>query len=346
MSVRRSPLVMALVALLLGALATPDAHSEPTWQGTVERRTMPADAVSQKRDYLLYTPPSLSEPAERVLVVFLHGCSQTANDAMDGVPWNHLADQRGFVIAYPEQGTDIDGSGARCWNTGQAPVYERGINELQTLARITTAVRDEFGIAPGRVFMAGISSGAIMTAAMAATFPDLYAAIGSVEGCGYPCADPTGEGAHLRMGEYARRVPGFFVTGGADYLVNPAMSLAGVRGWVGANDLADDGQRNGSVSSQPVTEHRGFEQELQPGTDLCLQSWNNPCPAGVTGWSEYPTTIDRYLDTSGKVVVESWLLHGLSHNYPGAHPTDGTFTDPHGPDITTAMYEFFLDNVR
>ena len=123
--------IALLVALVAVTMAAPTAHARKA--GTLERRTMPADAVSEARDYLLYRPAKLARTAERALVVFLHGCTQTATDAMDGVGWNELADARGFVIAYPEQSTGADGNGARCWNSGQAPVYPRGQHELETL---------------------------------------------------------------------------------------------------------------------------------------------------------------------------------------------------------------------
>jgi len=337
---------VAAVVALAAVVPLQDAHAQATRQGTVVRRTEAANAVSEARDYLLFTPSKLAPNKQRALVVFLHGCTQTANDAMDGVPWNALAEKRGFVVAYPEQALTVDGNAAHCWNNGQAPVYPRGQHELETLARITRDLRAEFGVPPGRVFLAGISSGALMTAAMAATYPDLYAAIGSVVGCGYPCGDPTGVAAWNRMGTYARRVPAFFVAGSADYLIDPALSQGGVAGWVAANDLADDGSRNESVSSIPEREDRGTGASQDPNTDLCVQNYNNPCLADATGWTDYPTTISRYRDTKGKVVVESWLLQGMSHAYPGGDRTAGTYTDPHGPDITTAMFEFFLANAR
>ena len=337
--------IALLVALLAALLASPAATARPK-TGTVERRTMPADAVSEARDYLLFRPGKLAPPHERALVVFLHGCTQTATNAMEGTGWNALADELGFVIAYPEQSTAIDGNGARCWNSGQAPVYARGQHELETIARITRAVRDEHAVPAGRVFVAGLSSGGLMAAAMSATYPDLYAAMGSVIACGYPCGDPSGVAAHDRMGEHARVVPGFFVAGTADYLINPAMSQGGVRGWVAANDLADDGAPNGSVSPTPETDQRGFDQPMAPGTDLCVRNYNNPCPAGALGLADYPTTIDRFLAADGTVVVESWLLHGLSHSYPGGARDAGTYTDPHGPSINRPMYEFFLAHAR
>jgi poly(hydroxyalkanoate) depolymerase family esterase len=338
---------LAAVAVALAVLAPlHDATAAPAHRGTVERRTEAANAVSEARDYLLFTPSKLAPREQRALVVFLHGCTQTAHDAMDGLPWNGLAEQRGFVVAYPEQAVTADGNAARCWNSGQAPAYPRGQHELETLARITRDVRAELDIPAGRVFMAGLSSGALMTAAMAATYPDLYAAIGSVVGCGYPCGDPTGVGAWNRMGTYARRVPAFFVAGSADYLIDPAMSEGGVAGWAAADDLADDGARNGSVSPVPDREERGAGPTREPSTDLCIQPYNNPCIADAAGWSDYPATISRYRDTTGRVVVESWLLHGMSHAYPGADRTAGTYTDPHGPNITTAMFDFFVANAR
>ncbi|MEN3274158.1 MAG: hypothetical protein V7636_2919, partial [Actinomycetota bacterium] len=336
----------AAVAALAALVPLHDVQAQPARQGTVETRTEPANDVSEARDYLLFTPSKLAPQKQRALVVFLHGCTQTANDAMDGVPWNALAEKRGFVVAYPEQATTIDGNGARCWNTGQAPLYPRGQHELESLARITRDLRAELGVPAGRVFLAGISSGALMSAAMAATYPDLYAAIGSVVGCGYPCGDPTGVAAWNRMGTYARRVPAFFVAGSADYLIDPALSQGGVAGWVAANDLADDGSRNESVSSIPEREERDSGPAQDTNTDLCIQPSNNPCIADATGWTDYPTSISRYRDTTGKIVVESWLLHGMSHAYPGGDRTAGTFTDPHGPDVTTAMFEFFLANAR
>lgn len=66
----------------------------------------------------------------------------------------------------------------------------------------------------------------------------------------------------------------------------------------------------------------------------------------VLGWDGYPVTIDRFRRASdGKVIVESWLLHGMSHDYPGGDPR-GTFVDEHAQDIDSPMYEFFLANAR
>ena len=111
---------------------------------------------------------------------------------------------------------------------------------------------------------------------------------------------------------------------------------------VETNDLADDGEDNGSVPSTPTeVEHRDVPTAVEPGSgDLCARPYRNPCPAGALGVDRYPVTVRRHVGADGAVAVESWFVHGLSHNYPGGDP-EGTFTDPHGPDVTTAAYEFF-----
>ncbi|MGI8794651.1 MAG: hypothetical protein ACR2H3_16010 [Acidimicrobiales bacterium] len=67
---------------------------------------------------------------------------------------------------------------------------------------------------------------------------------------------------------------------------------------------------------------------------------NWPCAAGATGWQSYPYTVDRYANAKTQTVVVWWLIHGLNHNYPNGDYSS-TFTDPAGPDITRATWDFF-----
>jgi poly(3-hydroxybutyrate) depolymerase len=184
-----------------------------------------------------------------------------------------------------------------------------------------------------------------MANVMAATYPDVYAAVGSVEGCAYLCSDPSGDQAYRRMGGLARVMPAFIVQGTADYLTNPAMGEMTVTQWLGTDDLADDGLHNATISPVPASiENRDVDSLSHPDPaagDPCAHDFpRNPCPLGAAGIAPYPTTIREYTDRSGRVVVDAWLVHGLSHNYPGGGFA-GSFTDPYGPDITTAAFDFF-----
>jgi poly(3-hydroxybutyrate) depolymerase len=53
----------------------------------------------------------------------------------------------------------------------------------------------------------------------------------------------------------------------------------------------------------------------------------------------------HYVDAEGRPLVEHWVVHGLGHAYPNGN-TNANWTDPLGPDITTAAYEFFIDHRR
>jgi poly(hydroxyalkanoate) depolymerase family esterase len=307
--------------------------------GSLTRHTLPAGASYPSRDYLLYVPAAA--PSNPAVVTFLHGGAQTAAEAAGGVGWNELADRQGFVVVYPEQSRGVDGNAAGCWNSGQV-VLPRGEGELESVAQITRTVAASYGGGPS--YLVGISGGALMGSVMAATYPDLYDAFASVAGCSYLCADPTGDAAYQRMGSLARVMPTIVFTGATDNVTLAPMGELTVSQWLGTDDLADDGAHNLSVSPVPASvEQRNLDGLAAPTPtgDACLRDYpRNPCPLGALGVAPYPSTVRTYNDSAGNRVVEAWLIHGVMHNYSGG-TYGGTFTDPNGPDITAAAWEFF-----
>jgi hypothetical protein len=49
-----------------------------------------------------------------------------------------------------------------------------------------------------------------------------------------------------------------------------------------------------------------------------------------------------YQDESGRNVAEQWVIHGSGHAWSGGS-SDGSFTDPDGPDATHEMMRFFYE---
>jgi poly(hydroxyalkanoate) depolymerase family esterase len=323
---------VVLAATLLG-LPAPDVAAT---SGSFTRHT------GGQRDYWLYLPPGATQ--DRPLVVYLHGCTQNALDASVGTRWNALAERERFAVLYPEQSAAANG--ALCWNWFLSEHQKRDSGEPAIIAGIVRKVAQAQGLDASRIYVLGASAGADMATNLAAAYPDLFAAVGGLAGCPYlTCSDLSGAAAHLQMGDRARVVPAFLVQGTADPLNNLAMGQALVAQWTGTDDLADDGSPNDSISREPSSiSHYGLDPGAAGGVgtlgDPCVRNSQWPCPGALLGWRTYPHSVLRHANPKGCTVVENWVIHGLSHNYPGGDPK-GTFTDPIGPDITAAAYEFF-----
>jgi len=342
--------LVGLAAVVITTV-TPAVGASPAAgnSGSFTRHTFAATVTTPARDYWLYLPPGKAK-TPRPLLVFLHGCNLSAEDTATITGFNELAAREGFVVAYPQQTVAenssaplADGNGVGCWNWFLPDDQSRDSGEPGTIAAITRHVMATQRIDSSRVFVEGISAGADMAVILGATYPDLYAAVGALAGCAYrTCGDETGALTHQAMGDHARVVPMFVENGTADTLNNVAMASGLVMSWLGADDLADDGAM-GSVSRTPA-EHQSYEtdQTPQPGSgDLCIHNNTLTCPGGAVGFQDsYPYTVARYDDANGRDILELWLIHGMEHAYPNA-PGDGPYTDPLGPDITTAAWRFF-----
>lgn len=309
------------------------------------------------RDYWIYTPSGATPAGGRPLVVYLHGCTQADDEANEaarafGTRWNELAEREHAVVVYPVQAVydmenpeAVDGNGGGCWNWFLEGNNAREQGDAKRIADITRSVMASHQIDPARVFIAGTSAGADMTVVMGATYPDIYRAIAPFSGCAYKdCADTSGRLAYEAMGGHARVVPAAIFQGDIDMVNNYGLDQTLLQQQIGTADWADDGMANGSVNRVPTGETRGLDPSLlsvtpNPG-GACVRNNHMPCLAGALGWTNYPTTVHRYSDAAGQVVVEHWTIHGLNHNYPYGDP-DSTFTDPAGPDITSASYRFF-----
>lgn len=339
------------VAIAAAALALPaHAGSQGATGPSFTKHTYPRVGAAGARDYWLYLPGGKSQ-RPRPLVVFLHGCNETAVEAASATRFNELAQRRGFVVVYPQQRVPAnssapvdDGNGVGCWNWFLPDNQQRGSGEAATIAGLTAYLVKTLHLDAKRVYVEGVSAGADMAVILGATYPDRFAAVASLAGCAYAtCGDATGALTNQAMGERARVVPMFVENGSADTLNNLAMASGLVQSWLGADDFADDGAPNGSVSPAPATVDRYyFDQTPAPGSgDVCVHNNTLTCPGGAVGFQHnYPTTVSRYDDAAGCPVLEYWVLHGMEHAHPAA-PGDGPYTDPLGPDITTASYDFF-----
>ena len=342
-----------LVVLIGTALLSLGAHADaggPAPKSSLTHRSY-TEPGGLTRSYFLYQPAGL-KPG-RPVVMFLHGCNQTATEAISANRFDALADREHFTVIYPEQTRPatgsapiVDGNGLGCWNWFLPQDQARGSGEPAVLAGMAQAVTRAVKGDRKRVYVEGVSAGADMTVILAATYPDVFAAVGSVAGCSFStCADLTGELTNRAMGSHARVVPMFIENGTADVL-NPWPQSEGLAlSWLGADDLADDGAMNGSISRVPATKYTWLPSGTpSPGSgDACIHNNSFLCLGGILGLSDYPRTVRTWNDAGGKDILELWVVHGMAHAQPHA-TNDGSYTDPLGPDLTKLTYAFFLQH--
>lgn len=260
--------------------------------------------------YWLYLPERVKPGMP--LVVMLHGCSQTPQDFAKGTGMNALADELGFLVAYPCQTQAANMQ--RCWNWFKPADQKRDSGEPALIAAITRAVTHDHQADPKRIYVAGLSAGGAAAAIMGNAYPDIYAAIGVHSGL--PCGAADGmisAFAATRSGAANAQAKG-----GAQPFV-PVITFHGDSDTtVHAINSAQIVAAAAQSSSFALTTH------TQSGVSA--------------GKRKYSQTISASPD--GRSMIEEWTIHGAGHAWAGGNNA-GSYTDPSGPDASRAMLAFF-----
>ena len=166
----------------------------------------------------------------------------------------------------------------------------------------------EYPVDPQRVYVAGLSAGGAAAAVMAATYPDLYAAVGVHSGLAVGAAsDMPSAFAAMQGGATApatrrgsasgadagRIVPTIVFHGDQDRTVHP---------------------RNGD---QVIAQARG-------AASLELQATATAQQGQAPGGRSYRRI--AHADAAGRAVLEQWVIHGAGHAWAGAAPPAPTPT--------------------
>jgi poly(hydroxyalkanoate) depolymerase family esterase len=129
--------------------------------------------------FYLHLPPRQPVPGAP-LIVILHGCRQdAAGFAADG-GWIALADRLGVPLVLPEQ--SFTNHRLRCFSWYRPGDVGRGEGEALSIRQMAGFAMRHLGSDRRRVFVAGLSAGGAMAAALLAAYPAVFAAGAVVAG--------------------------------------------------------------------------------------------------------------------------------------------------------------------
>jgi poly(hydroxyalkanoate) depolymerase family esterase len=259
----------------------------------------------------------------------LHGCTQDPDDFAAGTRMNVLAEEHGFLVAYPTQAAGANSS--KCWNWFKAGDQRRGSGEPSIIAGITCEVVGEHSVDPDRVYVAGMSAGGAMAAILATAYPDLYAAVGVHSGLAPGAAHDLPSAFSAMRGGGPGVAPDRDVTDGGGRTV-PAILF--------------HGDRDATVhpsNAERLLEHHYLSEVGEPraarGDAPPVEVREGRAPGGLS------YTFATHRGERGRAMVEHWTVHGLGHAWSGGGRS-GSYTDPKGPDASAEMARFFLEHPR
>jgi predicted peptidase len=188
--------------------------------GDFERHYL-LEGASEIMPYRVYVPKSYTGAKLFPLIIALHGLGQTEDSMPDRyskrIP--ALAEERGYIVASP-LGFRVDGFYGSGVAASSDP-RERRNRELseKDVMEVLSRMRADYKIDESRIYLMGHSMGAIGTWALAAKYPDPWAALAPFAGMGSPASV-----------ERMRHIPQFVVHGDAD----PTVPVNGSRTMVEA----------------------------------------------------------------------------------------------------------------
>jgi poly(hydroxyalkanoate) depolymerase family esterase len=274
-----------------------------------------ANAAGVRR-YRLFLPSGYTgQPVP--LIVMLHGGTQSGADFAAVTGMNAHAERHTFLVGYPEQPSSANSM--RFWNWFRPGDQRRDSGEPSLLAGITRQISTEHAVDPARVYIAGFSAGGAMAAVMAATYPDLYAAVGVHSGLAHGAArDTMSAMAAMSNGPSTARpsplptIPLMVIHGDHDRTVHH----------LNADRLVE--------TALGVDDHRHTQHRTQV-TD-----------GQVPGGRAYTRT--AYADAAGVPIVERLTIHQGGHAWSGG--PSGRHADPLGPDAAGELVRFFHQHTQ
>lgn len=264
-----------------------------------------------------------SDGSPAPVVIVLHGGGGHPENAVDMSQFDVIAERERFIVVYPAGTSRRDGERLLTWNAGHCCAYAREsqIDDVGFISAMIDQLVASGRADPKRIYVTGMSNGAMMTHRLARELPEKIAAIGPVVGAVFG-DEPAAKGpvpAVIFVGQEDRNVLGDGGPIGGDQLDGPiarfrdspadrdaAPAIAQADYWVKANQC----------SGQPVESHDSTGVELR---------WS--CPGGAD--------------------VHFYRVAGNGHAWPGGRAGRARGDQPtQAFNASEVMWRFFQEHPK
>lgn len=267
--------------------------------------------VSPSRDYLTLVPQTPAGPLR--LLVLVHGCRQEPHGFAQATHARALVSSGEWVVLLPDQARSANVY--RCWNWFDQNCIAGG-GEVAIIIEMINAVQAQYGLDRDQCFIAGMSSGAAIAAALVSHAPERFAAAAFHSGVAMGASDSA-----LHARKALTEGPQSDVTMNLPTLGRvPALVIHGRRDEVVAEIHAHELMR----------QMLAINGELTPGAAL-------PAPDRIE-MLDATGTHGASLASFGQSRL--MLVDALGHAWSGGDAR-WPYNDPQGPDATAAMRTFF-----
>ncbi|MET0237886.1 MAG: PHB depolymerase family esterase [Kibdelosporangium sp.] len=282
------PAALVIITLVLGAMLTAPAPKAAA--ASLTEITGFGTNPTNLRMHL-YVPDAVA--AKPAVLVAAHYCTGSGEAFYSGTEFARMADRYGFIVIYPTATRS-----SKCFDvsTSQALTHDGGSDPTGIVSMVRYVLQRHNGDA-ARVYVTGVSSGAMLTNVLLGSYPDVFKAGAAFAGVPFGCfatTDSSGWNSTCAQGNLIKTAqqwgdlvraayPGY--TG-----PRPRMQL-----WHGTGD----------------------DTLRYPNFTEAIKQWTN-----VAGISQTPTTTDspqqswtrtRY-NSGSTVQVEAISIQGGSHN--------------------------------
>lgn len=316
---RTTRLAWAIAALLVGASACSDRapHASETSRppaGSAAEQSLLVDG--SRRTYRLYVPSSPAGQKQLPLLLALHGGFGSGRQLEQSAGFNQLAEQHGFIVAYPD-GTQLALPGdGRVWNGGRccgiAAQDRQNVDDVSFLTALITHIGAEHPVDVRRVYVTGHSNGGIMAYRIACERSELIAAIAFQAGT-----------LEIEPCRPARPVSVYSLHGADD----PSMPLHGGRG-------------------ERALSRTDFASPVESVKTWAALDGCAPSPTVTIDPANRDVTRSRWTGCRDNTAVEMVVVDGANHAWMG-HPGSALVGTPYMElDASREIWTFLASVVR